>query len=116
MTIQWFRKRQLIKTSWFNDNDNLSISDFSKLKSKYDISNTFKEYSIIGLHENNNNSKCKIKLTFSEKNNNLLLVKFNIVDAYVDPRISYYPIDGYYLLEFDNDGNILQSFYIIMIS
>jgi len=113
VSIEYFRKNQLIKTSFFNKDDNLNDVEFAKLKSQYDISNTFKDYDI-GLNNKNSTEKCKIKLTFSEENNNLLPVKFYIVDEEIDSRITYKPRVGYYLVEFDSSSeNIIQRFYIL---
>lgn len=112
VSIGHFRKNQLIKTSFFKKYNTLSDLEFNKEQFQYDTANNFKEYNV-ELSDENISKSCKIKLTFSEENNNLLPIKYSIVDENIDPKIDYHPRVGYYLVEFDSRENILQRFYIL---
>jgi hypothetical protein len=109
--ISFFRKNQLVKTSFFEKYDVKNDVDFKQVKEDYDKSTFFEAYQI--MLNKNTNTKCKIDLTFSNENNNLLPVKFQVFDENIDPRIDYKPRTGYYLIEYDGKGEILKRFYVI---
>ncbi|OIQ18122.1 MAG: hypothetical protein BM557_07870 [Flavobacterium sp. MedPE-SWcel] len=113
ISIRYFGRASLIKTSFFKKYDTLNDLEFNEKKNQYNESNSFKEY-VFNLSDKNNSKGCKIELTFSEEKNNLLPIKYTILDeGYIDPRINYHPRIGYFLIEFDNNDNILRMLYIL---
>lgn len=94
-----------------NEIDNLSFDEQVKVfDSIYGFTDHYIEKSKIF----ETKSYCEIRLTFSKKINNLLPIKFKIVDNDIDPRINYTPRIGLYIVEFNNENKIIDSGFMLM--
>ena len=116
LSLSKYPKQSLTKTEFYRKHQNLTDLEFEKFINKRDSINEFSTYRIdfdnIDSEQNNKASR-KILLRFSEKADNLINIEYIIVDEKVDERIVYHPRKGYYLIEFDNENNIIQRFYIL---
>jgi len=116
LSLSKYPKQTLTKTEFYRKYQNLTDLEFEKLINKRDSINKFLPYRVnfdnIDPEQNSETSK-KILLRFSEKVDNLINIEYIIIDKKVDKGIIYYPRKGYYLIEFDNENNIIQRFYIL---
>lgn len=74
----------------------------------------FSEYPIELKKTKNDNADCEIRLTFAEKVNNRLPIKFIIIDKNIDSRINYKPRKGVYILEFNEENVIIESGHLVL--
>ncbi len=111
-----YRKETLIKTEFYREYRDLTYSEFEKFVNERDSINEFSPYRVsldeTDSKQNNILSK-RILLRFSERADNLINIEYTIIDKKVDERIVYHPRKGHYLIEFDNENNIIQRFYIL---
>ena len=111
-----YKKETLIKTEFYLEYRDLTYSEFEKFVNERDSINEFSPYRVsldeTDSKQNNNLSK-RILLRFSERADNLINIEYIIIDKKVDERIVYHPRKGHYLIEFDNENNIIQRFYIL---
>ncbi|NLP59338.1 hypothetical protein [Lutibacter sp. B1] len=116
LSLSKYPKQTLTKTEFYKKYQNLTDLEFEKFINKRDSINEFSPYGLnfdnIDSEHNYETSK-KILLRFSEKADNLINIEYIIVDEKVDERIVFHPRKGYYLIEFDNENNIIQRFYIL---
>lgn len=113
ITLKYFDQASLSKTKYFKKYKDLDILEFKKTMKTYDsvyksIPNDNKVEKNIKLNRN-----CQIKLSFSKKENNLKVIRYSINDTNIDPKINYKTRGGYYLIEFDKNGNIVQNLYVL---
>ena len=114
ITLNEFPVGMLSKTKLLN-----KIEGFSTLSQTEQIK-IFESLYLFSEYQNNekeikvNNSDCEIRLTFAKKVNNILPIKYTIVDKNVDSRINYKPRNGLYFLEFNEDNVIIDSGYLLM--
>lgn len=90
-----------------------SLSEAEKRK-KFNSVYDFTEYYSQNLSNKNWNNECGIKLTFAEKTNGILPLKFELIDKEIDSRINYQTRKGIYILKFNNVNKIVDSDYIIL--
>ena len=88
------------------------LSETEKME-KFNSIYNFSEYYSENLSNRNWNNECGIKLTFAEKINGILPLKFELIDKEIDSRINYQPRKGIYILEFNNENKIIDREYII---
>ena len=88
------------------------LSETEKTK-KFNSTYNFSEYYSKSISNKNWNSECGIKLTFAKKIDGILPLKFELIDKEIDPRINYKPRKGIYILEFNNENEIIDREYII---
>ena len=88
------------------------LSETEKTR-KFDSIYGFSEYYSENLYKKKWNNECGIKLTFAEKTDGILPIKFELIDKEIDPRINYQPRSGIYILEFNNENEIIDRDYII---
>ncbi|MGJ8760250.1 MAG: hypothetical protein ACSHXA_06870 [Polaribacter sp.] len=111
-----YRMETLINTEFYRKYRDLTYSEFEKFLNERDSINEFLPYRVsldeTDSEQNNNLSK-RILLRFSERADNLINIEYIIINKKVDERIVYHPRKGHYLIEFDNENNIIQRFYIL---
>jgi len=115
LSLNFFQKEELIKTSYFSKFSKLNYLEFDKEKKEYD-SISKKDSNLITfnhIREKNNSENCKLLLTFSKITKNILVVEYKIIDANIDSRIVYTPRKGYYLIEFNDKQKIVNEIYNI---
>jgi len=106
----------LKKTEFYKEYKELDFLKFEKFIEKQDSLNKFTSYnSIYEKSENRQLSERdrKIKLKFSRKINNLVNIEYIIIDKNVDPRIVYTPRNGFYLVEFNEQNEIINRYFIL---
>lgn len=111
-----FPQITLKKTEFFNNYKNLDFLKFERIVKKQDSLNKFSSYELKNLkteRKHLKNGDKKIYLKFSRKINNLVNIEYIIIDKNIDPRILYNPRNGYYLVEFNNQNEIVRRFYIL---
>jgi hypothetical protein len=116
ISLNRFPQETLTETEFFKEYKDLGFIEFESLINKYDSVNKFSSYkskfvkSENGLLESGDK---KIYLKFSKRINNLVNIEYIIIDKNVDERIVYTPRKGYYLVEFNNNNEIIKRFYIL---
>jgi len=103
----------LSKTIMLNGIKNFESLKASEKSEKFDSIYKFSEYYSEKISNQNWRKGCGIKLTFAEKINGILPLKFELIDKDIDPRINYQPRKGIYILEFNNENEIIDRDYII---
>lgn len=106
----------LTQTSFYNEYKDLSFLEFKKFMKNQDSLNKFPSYRSKYINSRNgeiNDAERKIYLKFSKRINNLVNIEYIIIDQNVDPRIAYTPRNGYYLVEFNDQNEIIKRFYTL---
>jgi len=114
ITLNEFPIEVLNKTKLLNKMEGFSTLDQNEQIRIFESLYLFSEYQNNEKEIQVNNSDCEIRLTFAKKVNNILPIKYTIVDKNVDSRINYKPRYGLYILEYNEDNIIIDSGYILM--
>jgi hypothetical protein len=98
----------------FNKVKDFEFLKESEKKEKFDLLYNFPEYYSENISNRNWNNECGIKLTFAEKTNGILPIKFELIDEKIDSRINYKSRKGIYILELNNEKKIIDREYLIL--
>jgi hypothetical protein len=114
ITLNEFPIGMLSKTKLLNKIEGFSTLDQTEQIKIFETLYQFSEYHNSEKEIQVNNSECEIRLTFANKVNNILPIKYTIVDKNIDTRINYKPRNGLYILEFNENNKIIDSGYLLM--
>jgi hypothetical protein len=114
ITLNEFPIGMLGKTKLLNKIEGFSTLDQTEQIKIFESLYLFTEYQNNEKEIQVNNSDCEIRLTFAKKVNNILPIKYTVIDKNVDPRINYKPRNGLYILEFNENNIIIDSGYLLM--
>lgn len=113
-TLRYFSKQILTNTKTFKEYKDLNDLKFKSIVEEFDSINDFYYPSIKSKEEVSESEFCNVKLFFSNKIDNLMLIKFSVIGEKMEVKSKYQPRVGYYLLEFNQNNKIIHRFFVFI--